>query len=92
MSALVSGKLLEQLAGLVSILPMRTGKAAVFILLICGHFIFQMGSFGCKNAMDKAKAAAVSLSQWSLSPGCHRVLLKISAHVSHKISLYYIDA
>lgn len=92
MSALIPGKLLEHLAGSVSILPMRTGKAAVFILLNCGHFIFQMGAFGCKNAMDKAKAATVSLTQRSLSPACHRVLLKIGAHVSHKISLYYIDA
>lgn len=92
MSALIPGKLLEQLAGSVSILPMRTGKAAVFILLICGHFVFQMGAFGCKNAIDKAKAAAVRLSQRSLSPGHLRVFLKIGAHVTHKISLYYTDA
>lgn len=76
MSALIPGKLLEQLAGSGSILPMRTGKAAVFILLICGHLIFQMGAFGRKNAIDKAKAAAARLCQRSLSPGCLRVCVK----------------
>lgn len=68
MSALIPGWLLEQLAGSVGILPMRTGKAPVFILLICGHFVFQVGVFGCKNAIDKAKAVAVRLSLRGPSP------------------------
>jgi len=46
---------LKQSAGSVSILPMRTGKAAVIIFLICGHFIFQMGVFAPNYATDKAK-------------------------------------
>lgn len=58
---------LKQSAGSLSILPMRTGKAAVFILLICGHFIFQMGLFGPSYSIDKTKHPLQDFSLLNLS-------------------------
>lgn len=58
---------LKHSAGSVSILPMRTGKAVVFILLICGHFIFQMGLFGPNYSIDKTKHPLQDFSLLNLS-------------------------